>query len=201
MLALRDPYLPSQLIGNEVMTHKIPLARKMIKEIILCLCGVSAWCSAALAVDLTLGWDPNSEADLDGYAVYLKEGAAPGGKNIYGHVAIEDLEDPNNPYLAIEGLENGKQYFISLKAYSISGVYSAFSEPICVQFANDNVGLCSSAEADEGSGSTGGGSGSGGGCFIKCTANQQFELEYEVIFLALIVITISGFSVRFRKEY
>lgn len=134
--------------------------------ICLALLSQTAW-----AIDITLGWDPNPEPDLAGYAVYVKKNSPPGNSNLYGHVAVADLEDPDSPYETISDLKSGSTYYIALKAYNSASKYSQFSEPICIQVAaDDSVGLCSEAG---GGGSSSGGSGGGGSqCFIASAADS-----------------------------
>lgn len=117
----------------------------------------------ASAVDLTLGWDANTEKDIEGYAVYKKVGSAPTDKDLDGYVAIKDLINPAYPVYTISDLKKGSKYYLALKAYNATGTYSAFSNALCVE-VGDTIGLCS----DTPSGGTGGGSGGGGGgCFIN----------------------------------
>src|SRR5512137_1148377 len=40
----------------------------------------------ALSADVTLAWDPNSEADLEGYGVYFKLGASGPPYDLFGYV-------------------------------------------------------------------------------------------------------------------
>lgn len=150
------------------------------------------WCVPALAADLTLAWDPNPEPHLEGYAVYLKKNAVPEEKNLYGHVALEDLDDPNAPRFQISGLENNIKYYISLKAYDIAGQYSAFSEPICIQVTDNVIGLCSEADADDGGGTSNGGSGGSGGCFVGTVSDSAPDLEAAGTVLALVASVMAG---------
>jgi hypothetical protein len=165
------------------------------------LASVFLWCLPAGAVDLKLGWDPNSEPDLEGYAIYLKKNSVPGNKNLYGHVALEDLEDPNSPSETIGGLENNQIYHIALKAYNAAGNYSDFSDPICVQITDNVVGLCSETDAADGGGSAEGGSGSGnggGGCFIASAAESVLGWAAMIGALPLLFIGAFGFRTLMR---
>lgn len=161
------------------------------RRLFLCLAGalcLSLLSQTATAVDLTLAWDPNAEADLEGYAIYVKKNSPPGNSNLYGHVAVSDLEDPDAPYETITDLNSGSKYYIALKAYNAAGKYSAFSEPICIQVAaDDSVGLCSDVGAGgDSSGGSGGGGGGGSQCFIASAADfSPVGGSAAMLFLAL----------------
>jgi hypothetical protein len=127
----------------------------------------SFFSTAAVAVDVTLGWDPNLEADLEGYAIYVKRDSVPRNKDLYGHLAVGDLADPSNPVETISGLEPDRKYFIALKAYDKAGQYSEFSSAICIQLSGDTVDICTEgATSDPNNSSESGSGGGGGGCFI-----------------------------------
>jgi uncharacterized membrane protein YgcG len=133
-------------------------------------------CLPAMAVDLTLGWDPNTEPDLEGYAVYVRKNAVPKNANLDGHVAAADLDDPSSPQYTITGLEKNTRYYLALKAYDSAGNYSAFSDALCVD-VGDTIGLCSDAGDNSGGsgGGTNSGGGGGGGCFISAAADGQID--------------------------
>jgi hypothetical protein len=149
----------------------------------------------AWAVDLTLGWDPNSEKDLEGYAVYKRIGAAPTSKDLDGYVAVKDLANPAYPMYPVTGLVKGTKVHLALKAYNTAGVYSAFSEVICVQIG-DTIGLCSDTPppppggGDTGGGS-GGGGGGGGGCFI---GSAGLDISAGALAAALAALLITGLA-------
>jgi hypothetical protein len=163
----------------------------------LCLAILSQ--TAWAAVDLTIAWDPNPEPNLEGYAVYLKKKAVPEEKNLHGHVALEDLDDPNAPHFQVSGLENNGTYYIALKAYDTAGQYSSFSEPICVQVTDNVIGLCSETDADDGGGSSNGGSGGSGGCFVGTVSDSAPDLGVAGTVLALVASVMAGLRF-FRKH-
>jgi hypothetical protein len=122
-------------------------------------------CLPAQAVDLTLAWDPNTEPDLAGYAAFIRKNAPPADKHLDGHVALADLDDPNNPSYTFTGLEKNNQYYIALKAYNQEGKYSAFSSPLCIE-VGESIQACTQASGD-GSGGGSQNDGGSGGCFIS----------------------------------
>lgn len=64
------------------------------------------------AMDVTLGWDANTETDLAGYRVYY--GTASG---VYGQVKGEGLDAGLNTTFTVTGLEKGPTYYFAVTAY------------------------------------------------------------------------------------
>lgn len=132
----------------------------------------------ASAADVTLAWDPNSEADLEGYGVYFKKDAPGPPYDFFGDVALSELDDPDNPVFALNGLEKGSRYYITLTAYDADGHESGYADPVCAEIG-DQILPCDDADpsgasgGSDGSASLGGGgsagSGGGGGCFIAAS--------------------------------
>jgi hypothetical protein len=130
----------------------------------------------ALAADVTLGWDPNTEADLEGYGVYFKEDDPGPPYNFFGYVSLQELDDPDNPMFTLTGLQGGSRYYITLSAYDTAGNESGYADPVCAEIG-DQILPCASADTGGGAGtgtggtgtvgSSGGGSGGGAGCFIE----------------------------------
>jgi len=123
----------------------------------------------AAGADVTLGWNPNSEADLAGYGIYSRKDADGPPYDLAGYVALEELLDRNNPTFIVGGLENGFSYYFAATAYDSSGNESYFSNSACAR-VGDQIERCADSgngfggNAATGSGSGGGG---GGGCFIR----------------------------------
>jgi hypothetical protein len=137
----------------------------------------------AFAADVTLAWDPNSEADLEGYGVYFKKDAAGPPYDLFGNVTIQELDNPDNPTFTLTGLQKGSRYYFTVTAYDTAGNESAYAAPVCAEIgeqvvpcANADVGggAGSSSGATGGGGSSGGGSGGGAGCFIA-TSHKSFH--------------------------
>jgi hypothetical protein len=130
----------------------------------------------ALAGDVTLGWDPNSEPDLEGYGVYFRKGAPGPPYNLFGYITADDLRNHRKPVFTVDGLEKGARYYFAITAYDASGHESSFSNSVCAEIG-DVIAPCSSSGGGGGGGGTGGGnsyassgSGGGGGCFIETVA-------------------------------
>ena len=135
--------------------------------------------SLSSAKKITLGWDANSEPDLEGYVVYRNVGS-PGPPYKYADTLPEDeLDDPLNPMVTITGLSEKKEYYIAVTAYDTEGNESDFSGELCAEIVNSVIENCTA------SASTSNGGGSGGGCFIDIAAGKSDGLP--VIFYAFVV--------------
>ena len=124
----------------------------------------------ALSADVTLAWDPNSEADLEGYGVYFKLGASGPPYDLFGYVTLQELNDPNNPAFAVTGLAKGSSYYFAVTAYDTAGNESGYSTPVCAQIG-DQILPCTSPPSS--GGSSGGSGGGGGGCFIETSSDYE----------------------------
>jgi hypothetical protein len=110
--------------------------------------------NTALAADVTLAWDPNSETDLEGYGVYFRKGTDGPPYDLFGYVTLTELQDVNNPTFTVTTLEKGSRYFFAATAYDTEGNESYYSNSACAE-VGDKIEPC------------GGGGGGGGGCFIS----------------------------------
>jgi hypothetical protein len=106
------------------------------------------------ATNFTIGWDPNSEADLDGYGIHVSEGT-PGPPYVHVEdVFLDALSDPDNPQIILTGFEDGT-YYIAATAFDIHGNESEYSEELGVRVSGSDVTPISTID--------GGGGGGGGG--------------------------------------
>lgn len=131
------------------------------------------WASTGLCADVTLAWDPNREADLEGYGVYFRQGSAGPPYLLAGYVTIDDLEHPYAPSFTVTGLQEGSRYYFAATAYNTVGKESAYSRDVCAEIAvGGAIAACSSdsSEISSSSGSSSGGGSSGIGCLIACAA-------------------------------
>jgi hypothetical protein len=80
--------------------------------------------SQALAMDITLEWDPNTETYLDHYVIYWGTSSGPPYAN-----NSEDLSKNDTTY-TITGLTEGQIYFFSAKAFDTEGLESDYSTEI-----------------------------------------------------------------------
>lgn len=163
------------------MPHKKSAIRhlKSIFYLLLLPCALSlAPCASdAIAASVTLGWDSNTEPDLEGYVIYRNVGS-PGPPYDYSDTLPEDdLADPLHPKATLTGLKEGKEYYVALTAYNTDGVESSFSNDVCVEVVNGAVEACtvsyaSSANTASSSGGNGSGGGSSSSCFISTSSGE-----------------------------
>jgi uncharacterized membrane protein YgcG len=161
----------------------------------------------ALSADVTLAWDPNTEADLEGYGVYFKQGVSGPPYDLVGYVTLEELKDPDNPAFAITDLEKGSNYYFAVTAYDTAGNESAYSTPVCAQIG-DQILPCASSDGSGGSSESGGSSGSGGssassgggggGCFIETSSDHPNKLG--ILMVTLFFLGAISFM-RFRMFF
>jgi hypothetical protein len=194
---------------------------KSVCYLFLLPCALSlAPCAAdAIAASVTLGWDSNTEPDLEGYVIYRNAGS-PGPPYDYSDTLPEDeLADPLHPKATLTGLQEGKEYYIALTAYNTNGDESSFSNDVCVEVVNGAVEACSesytsaASSASSSSGSDGGSSGSGGGggsasCFISAAAGELSIFSKFIAgpdsrsrFLALsLLLLVSAAAVKLKSQ-
>ena len=215
-LVQEQPEPQHRLQGNTIapaVCFAVGQKRKALHRLVLsgCLCVLALLFLAApaLSADVTLAWDPNSEADLEGYGVYFKQGASGPPYDLFGYVTLEELEDPDNPAFAITGLAKGSSYYFAVTAYDTAGNESVHSAPVCAQ-VGDQILPCTSADDSGDSGGSGGssggsaaggssgGGGSGGGCFIETSSEHQNKPGI-LMFTLFILGAIS--CMRFRMSF
>lgn len=160
--------------------------------------------STSHAADVTLGWDPNSENDVEGYGVYFSQDDSGPPYTLFGYVALNEMNDPGSPSFTITGLEMGARYFFAVTAYDTSGNESAYSNSVCAD-VGDVITPCpsSSVGGDGGSSGGAGGGSSGGGCFIGSAENNHARFHPGIH--ALTVLACMGMllwigRMRFRRS-
>lgn len=192
--ALRTPYFLLLLIATLLVICAVPLP-------------------AANAKNVTIGWDANSEPDLEGYVVY-RNTDSPGPPYDSADTLPEDnLANPLRPKATLTGLEEGKEYYVALTAYNTEGDESNFSNDVCVEVVNGVVELCSQSAApvaSSGSSSRGGGGGGHGACFITTAGTEasmfsqwvaQPVIRSQVLaMLFLLVVLIVAVKLGFAKQ-
>lgn len=129
--------------------------------------------SLCLAKNVTLGWDANSEPDVEGYVVYRNVGS-PGPPYKYADDLPEDeLRNPLNPQVTITGLNEHTRYYIAVTAYDTQGNESYYSDQLCIEIVDsliENCGVILSTGSGSSGSNGGSGGGGGGGCFISSAA-------------------------------
>jgi hypothetical protein len=125
----------------------------------------------AYSAEVTLGWSPNSESDLEGYGIYYHKNSSGPPFSLAGYVKLNELADVNDPTFAVSGLDSDTEYIFAVTAYDTEGLESDFSQSICVNTDAENS-LCSSSNTVQRSNDDSGGGGGGGGCFIEIIQRQ-----------------------------
>ena len=129
-------YFPSTLIP--------PLHAKLfLTNLATLLLLLFIFSAAAMAGQVSLAWDSNTESNLAGYNLYYKVGSpgAPyegsGLEQGDSHIAIplENLSDRNNPNFTLSGLPAGETFYLVITAYNSDGNESLFSNEISYQTA------------------------------------------------------------------
>jgi hypothetical protein len=179
--------------------QKINSLHHLVLSGCLCVLVLLFLAAPALSADVTLAWDPNSEADIEGYGVYFKLGASGPPYDLFGYVTLQELNDPDNPSFAVTGLVMGSSYYFAVTAYDTAGNESGYSAPVCAQIG-DQILPCTSASSGGSSGGSAGasssvasggsgGGGGGGGCFIETASdhpNKPLILMVTLSFLGAI---------------
>jgi uncharacterized membrane protein YgcG len=150
--------------------------------------------STGLAKTVTLGWDANSEPDLEGYAIYRNPDSSGPPYKYDDTLPEDDLSDPLHPMVTLTGLNEKTKYYVAVTAYDAEGNESYFSNEICFEVVDSTISNCTTSSTASGSssGSSGGGSGGGGGgggggwCFISSVADESNGLP--VMFFVLVVV-------------
>ena len=91
--------------------------------LVLLLCGSLLFALSPFAYAATnfkIGWDPNNEADIDGYGIYVREGSAGPPYQHFGDVFLDERSDPDYPQVALTEVEDGT-YFIAATAFDNEG--------------------------------------------------------------------------------
>jgi hypothetical protein len=182
---VQDPSKPKNTLQGQTLAPAfcffVGQERKALQRLVLsgCLCVLVLLFLAApaLSADVTLAWDPNSEADLEGYGVFFKPGVPGPPYDFFGYVTLQELKDPDNPAFTLTGLEKGSRYYFAVTAYDTAGNESGYSASVCAEIG-DQILPCTSSGGSGGSsggsvGSNGGSDRDGGGCFIETSSDRQ----------------------------
>lgn len=151
------------------------------------------------AADVTLGWDPNIEGDVEGYGVYFSQDAPGPPYSLFGYIALNELNNSDSPTVTVTDLEKGSRYYFAVTAYDSSGNESAFSNSVCADIG-DVITPCPSASlGGGGSSASGGGGGGGGGCFIGSAAARNDQPSSGMHIIAA-MIGLGALLCFFRKH-
>jgi hypothetical protein len=166
---------------------------------------------AANAANVTIGWDANSEPELEGYVVYHNTGSPGPPYEHFDTLPESELADPLNPRVTLTELKEGEEYYIALTAYNSEGIESDYSNDVCVEVVNGIANVCGqSTDPSTSTSSSRGGGGSSGMCFIK-TAGSEVSMFSQWVarpvirsqvlaMLFLLVVAIVAVKLGFNKS-
>jgi hypothetical protein len=106
-----------------------------------------------IARDVTLAWDPNTDANLAGFRLFARER---GEAYDYRYPEWQG----SDPQCTVTGFDEYEPYYFVVRAYDIDGNESGDSNEVYLAAELGDNAL------DNNTGSSGG-SGGGGGCFIS----------------------------------
>jgi hypothetical protein len=179
------------------------------------------------SVEFTLAWDANTEADIDGYDIYIRTPNS--DYELIGDVYVDELADPDNPMVTITNLyngvpadsaipavnvtglvmEDGETYYLALTAFDTQGNSSDFSDEICLEVTGSSVAACDVAyNSASSSGSNSldqsrGGGGGGGGCFISSigySVNKNLLPGKFTVMFSLGMLMLIGFALKYHHR-
>jgi hypothetical protein len=167
----------------------------------------------ANAEDVTIGWDANSEPELEGYVVYRNTGS-PGPPYDHADTLPEsELADPLHPEATLTELKEGEEYYIALTAYDTEGIESEYSNNLCVEIVNGIADACGQSTVPSTpttSTSSSGDGGSSGPCFIRAAGAEASIFSQWVTrpvirsqilaMLSLLVVLIVAVKLGFNKS-
>ena len=93
-----------------------------------------------LGTEVTLQWDPNTEADLAGYRLYY-------GFSSRSYDNVVDLGDQTT--YTLSGLEQGQTYYFALTAFDTEGLESGYSNEVTRSFLTTNQAPTADAGPDQ----------------------------------------------------
>jgi hypothetical protein len=114
--------------GQRKMETLEHLTKKIGMLIIFLLCITVA--APGHAMDVTLAWDANDEADLAGYKIYYDTHSGPPYSNTMTVPLALQSFNPDSPQYTVQGLTNGVKYYFVATAYSTEGVESDYSNEV-----------------------------------------------------------------------
>ena len=116
--------------------------------------------NTASSYSVKIGWDSNSEPDLEGYKLYNRERSPCPPYNHVDTYSEMDLINPLYPVVKIIDLDKNITYYFVITAYDTSGNESDFSNVVSILNGVGGEAICSSSiknsSGDDGDGGGGG---------------------------------------------
>ena len=113
------------------MSHEINQIGGTLRRLMLLILMLLSWCIPAYALDITLQWDANTEADLAGYKIYYKTETS--GPSYNGTGAVEGsspIDVGDTTEITLHGLDEDVTYFFAVTAYNTTQLESGFSNEV-----------------------------------------------------------------------
>ena len=105
-------------------------------------------------MDVTLAWDPNTEANLSGYRIYAREEG-----EAYNYSQPE--WQGTDTQCTVQGFDEYESYYFVVRAVDNEGNESGNSNEVYLPTA-----YAPGSSLESGGSASGGGGGGGGGCFV-----------------------------------
>ncbi|CAB1078954.1 hypothetical protein D1AOALGA4SA_6674 [Olavius algarvensis Delta 1 endosymbiont] len=153
--------------------------------------------------NFTIGWDPNSENNIDGYGIYVRRGSPGPPYEHVGDVFLDELSDLDAPQFRIIEIDHGT-YYVAATAFDKEGNESSFSDSLCISVSENTVSECPSDKSSENAvtyGFSGGRGGGGGGCLIS-SAGEQFGSSKTIgltLLIGLFLVNFAALIYRFER--
>ena len=113
----------------------------------------------ASAYSAKIGWDSNSEPELEGYILYSRQGSPCPPYDYVDTYPEMEFADPLHPVARIIDLDKNVTYYFVVTAYDAFGNASDFSNVVSIFNGEAGEAICSSSKGSSGSGDGGGGGG------------------------------------------
>jgi fibronectin type 3 domain-containing protein len=109
----------------------------------------AVYVSIGTAAEVTLLWNANDEADLDGYSIYQSTDSSGSPYDWIDDMFLDELADPDKPEAVVTQLEDGKKYYFVVTAFDKSSNESSVSNEICVKIEGSYAVDCSIEDSPE----------------------------------------------------
>jgi hypothetical protein len=174
---LLDPDAPNFILGSIIISRiklsqekpksevtvksKMKIAWFLFSLMLMALQLSPVHVSICTAAEVTLLWNANDEADLDGYSIYQSTDSSGPPYDWIDDMFLDELADPDKPEALVTQLEDGKKYYFVVTAFDKSSNESGISNQICVKVDGPSISDCPASSSSD-SDSNGGGGGGGG---------------------------------------
>ena len=103
---------------------------------------------SAQGCEVTLAWDPNTEPDVAGYILYVRENFSGSSCTQLEYYSLDEI-DPKSPRCTVAAMESGVTYHFVVTAVNNEGTESGYSNEVSVL---NGQAFASALYSDRGSG-------------------------------------------------